>query len=292
MRTVALLTAAIATLLVGPGCVEPPSKPEGATVGGPLIHQAFVWQRQWGPAVHDAVHRAPGHGLRGLVALAAEVEHRDAGPRIVRITVDLEALAASGDPALALRIGGSSRAPYPQAAIADVAGGLTESASRDGHPLRELHIDHDCPTRRLPECAELLKAVRRRIAPMRLIFTALPSWLDDPDAFASMADAADGFVLQVHSLDDPGAQDELVDPDLARRAVAAAARHGKPFRVALPTHTYRVFLDAHGRTVGVAAEGRGPPAEGAAARSRLVASDPANLASLVRGWTKARPAAL
>lgn len=280
--------ALVATLACSPGDRTTPALP---TVSGPLAHGAFVWQRQWTPAVYGAIRAAPARGLRGLVALGAEIEHRDDGPRTVRVAFDLNALAAVGPPGLALRIGGLSRTPYPVEAISDVAAQLDGAARRSGHPLAELQIDHDCPTRRLNECADLLEAVRRRIAPTPLTFTALPSWLEAPEAFARLAEAADGYVLQVHSLDDPGQRRSLVDLDLARRAVASAARVGVPFRVALPTHAYLVHLDPKGRTVAVDAEGGGADL-GPSTTRRLVSSDPAEMATLVREWSASRPKAL
>ena len=230
-------------------------------------------------------------GLGGLVALAAEVELDRELPRIVRVPVDFAALAAAGPPALAIRIGDGRHRPLPIAEIADLAAELIAAADAAGVAVAELHVDHDCPTRRLDECAALLASLRQRIAPIPLVFTALPTWLDERQAFARLLATADGFVLQVHSLEIPAIDRpaRLCDPELAQRAVELAATFGRPFRVALPTHSYVVAFDAAGRLSGVVAENGPASLIAGDDRQRLVGSDPAEMAALVRGWIASRP---
>ncbi len=265
---------------------------------GPLPHQAFVWQRSWSPAVVAAARSSHELGLSGLVALAAEVRLDRDPPEVVRVPVDLATLAAAGPVALALRIGGQSRGevPFPAQRLAALAAELVAASTAHGVALAELQIDHDCPTRRLGECAELLAALRARIVPVPLTFTALPTWLDERASFARLLAASDGFVLQVHSLELPanGSAKPLCDPALAHRAVERAASFGRPFRVALPTHAYVVTFTADGRLADVAAEDAalGPLPFGASGRRQIVGSDPAALAQLVADWTRSRPSAL
>jgi len=103
--------------------------------------------------------------------------------------------------------------------------------------------------------------------------------------------AADGTVLQVHSLSPPRGPDErivLCDPDAARDWVEAAARFGRPFRVALPTYGYAAAFDRKGKLLGLSAEGpRLSWPQGV--RVETARSDPAAMAGLVRGWTEDRP---
>ena len=256
-----------------------------------LTHEAFVWQRRWSDDVRAAVRDSPGLGLSGLVALGAEIQHRDDGARVVRVPVDFAALEDAGPVALALRIGGLSRAPYPRDTVAQTAARLVEAARDAGVSVQEIQIDHDCPTRRLGECAELLQAVRERIAGTSLTFTALPSWLEDDD-FVRLLNAADGYVLQVHSLELPEARDEsgepipLCDPERARRAVERAARFGRAFRVALPTHSYVV----RSRDGGFDADGEDfLSAASAREHGYVVSSDAEAMAALVRDWSHSRP---
>lgn len=47
-----------------------PRQPSRAS--GPMPHEAYVWQRSWGPQVSEAIGRA-GDRLAGIVVLGAEV---------------------------------------------------------------------------------------------------------------------------------------------------------------------------------------------------------------------------
>ena len=71
--------------------------------------------------------------------------------------------------------------------------------------------------------------LRKQSAPTPVVLTALPSWLDRPAA-AALLEAADGYVLQVHSLvrpASPEAMAPLCDPEAAARENSTpAARPG------------------------------------------------------------------
>lgn len=290
-RVLAVALAAAAAALVL-GCGAP-------TVSGPLPQQAYVWQRSWSPAVVDAVQRSGE--LERLVALGAEVVFPPDGPRVTRVAVDHDSLRRRGVPlGLALRIGPVSDPAAHLPLLTALAGDLLAEARAHGVPLAELQLDFDSPESRLPEYAPVVAAVRDAVAPVPLTLTALPSWLGHEDAFRRLLDAADGFVLQVHSLELPRGPEEritLCDPARARRDVARAARFGRAFRVALPTHSYLVAFDADGQVLDVAAEDlpRDPVADRArdpAVRWVEVESDPVAMAELVQGWRRERPAEL
>jgi hypothetical protein len=166
-------------------------------------------------------------------------------------------------------------------------------ARRTGLAPRELQIDFDCAESNLEGYRAWVETLRRKVAPVPVTITALPSWLGQ-SAFPRLAGAAGSYVLQVHSLDRPSRMDSsltLCDPAAARRAVERAARLSVPFRVALPTYGYLMAFDTDGRLLGLSAEG---PAKTwpASARIREVRADPIELARLVRGWTTNRPANL
>jgi len=118
----------------------------------------------------------------------------------------------------------------------------------------------------------------------------LPCWLNER-AFKALARSADGFVLQVHSLEQPkGPEDPitLCDSKAAVRWVEKAARMGVAFRVALPTYGYLVAFNKEGRFIGLTAEGRTHTwDEGTILRT--VSAEPVAMAKLVQGWQEDRP---
>jgi len=154
----------------------------------------------------------------------------------------------------------------------------------------ELQIDFDCAESKLAGYRQWVTAIKAKVAPVPVTITALPCWLDRR-AFKALAAAADGYVLQVHSLRKPARPEELMplcDPAAARGAVEKAAKLRMPFRVALPTYGYVVAFDSSGRLGGLSAEGpslRWPEA----VQLRTVRADPVAMAALVRGWTQDRP---
>jgi hypothetical protein len=264
---------------------------QGRRAAGPLPQGAYVWQREWTPAVRAAVAGASDFDL--LVVLAAEVDPTSSPPRVARAGFDAAALRTAGRPVgLALRVrsfpGGFTTRPELAAELADLARESVARLRRAGLAPAELQLDYDCPVGRLEDYLPAVAAVRAAVAPVPVTLTALPSWLERGRAFAALAAAADGFVLQVHALAPPGSPGEdpppLCDPVAARRAGERAARLRRPFRVALPTYSYTAAFGPAGELLGVAAEGPEPllPRGG---RLHTVASDPAALAGLVRAWT-------
>lgn len=297
MRRLALLLSLIAIFLALGLWLR-----HGHRTSGPLPQEAYVWQRSWGPEVRASVRQA--HGLAGLIALAAEVDLSTRPPRVAQVEIDSAALHASGQPVgLAIRIGRFSRQgpgqPLAQDAeavrfLAALAGRIAGQARAQGLPLREIQLDYDCPESRLGEYPILVKAVKKTVAPLPVTITALPVWLRQKRDFASLLAAVDGYVLQVHSLAAPRRFDAdflLCDPEVARRAVEAAARFRRPFRVALPTYGYVVAFDPNGKILGLSAEGPLLSWPKSAA-VRVARSDPAAMAGLVRAWTADRPAEL
>ncbi|MFM1770000.1 MAG: hypothetical protein RJA22_2529 [Verrucomicrobiota bacterium] len=291
-RALALaLLGTLAVLAALAGFLRPRPVPR---VSGPFPQEAYVWQRAWTPAVAAAVS---GHtsGLTRLVVLAAEVRWDRGEPQVTRADLPHDLLRATGRPlGLALRIGtfpGPFAADDARArALVTLAGSLMREAASNGVAVSEFQVDFDCAETKLDGYARWVGALRQAVAPCPLVLTALPAWLKRP-AMGPLVRAADGFVLQVHSLERPsgaGAPLVLCDPAAARSAVERAARLGRPFRVALPTYGYQAGFGADGRFLGLAAEG---PAPGwpAGATVREVRADPAAMADLIQAWTQARP---
>lgn len=177
--------------------------------------------------------------------------------------------------------------------ICNVAAGIVNEARTNRVPLAELQIDFDCAESKLDGYRVWIEAIQRRVAPLPVTITALPSWLDSR-AFQRLAAVTTNYVLQVHSAArprSPSAPFTLCDPRAARRAVERAGRIGVPFRVALPTYGYVLAFEPGGKFISLAAEGPRPnwPTN---ALLRTVESDALELAELVRGWTASRPEAL
>jgi hypothetical protein len=264
---------------------------------GPLPHEAYVWQRAWTEPVRSAVQQQ-GPEFGALIVLQSEIAWEKGRPRIHRVPLDQSSLRATGRPiGLALRIGPYS-GPFSSEGelarlLAFLAASMIEEARSKEMDVSEFQIDFDCAESKLDEYRVWVKIIREAVAPTPVVITALPSWLDRR-AFRRLARDADGYVLQVHSLDrprQPGVPFQLCDPFQARRAVERAGRVGVPFRVALPTYAYLVAFDERGNFAGVAAEAP-PPAWASHARVQEVRSDPAEMAALVNHWSKRRPAGL
>jgi hypothetical protein len=177
--------------------------------------------------------------------------------------------------------------------LVEVAASLVAEARANGVSPAELQLDFDCATSKLDGYRVWLEAIQRRVAPLLVTITALPSWLRS-SAFERLAQAAPNYVLQVHSVERPASFDApftLCDPAEARSAVERAGRLGVPFRVALPTYGYVLAFSTNGQFLGLSAEGprRNWPAN---ARLREIVSSPRELAALLHGWTADRPAAM
>jgi Protein of unknown function (DUF3142) len=230
--------------------------------------------------------------------LSAEVSWRGKEPQVIRVPLDYSILTNAPCPVgLAYRIGACPAAVATNDAamvfLTDVAASLIAEARSRSLAPRELQIDFDCAESKLDGYCAWVEAFRRRVAPLPVSITVLPSWLGQP-AFKRLAAASDGYVLQVHSLQRPRGPDApftLCEPAAARRAVERAGRIGVPFRVALPTYGYLTAFNAEGRLVGLSAEGPSKtwPAN---VRLREVRANPVELAGLVQLWATNRPAAL
>jgi hypothetical protein len=266
----------------------------GPRASGPLPHSAYVWQRAWNGSVSDAVGAHAG-SLEGLLVLTAEVGWQQGHPAVVRVPIDYAALGASGKPiGLALRIdpfAGPFRAEDETSRyLADLGASLVTEASNGRLAVAELQIDFDCAESKLAGYHLWVEAIRKRLRPVPVTITALPSWLGRYE-FRGLVAACDGFVVRVHSLDRPQGFDTpftLCRPDAARQAVERAARLGRPFRVALPSYGYRMAFDPQDRFRALGAEG--PTANWPTnAQIREVRADAEALAELVASWSRDRP---
>ena len=219
-----------------------------------LDHEAYIWQRQWTPALAAAIGAMRGD-FAGWRVLAAEStpagELTDAAPQ-------LDLLARSGKPVIAvLRLNGSQPSPATDL-IAKRIAEIIVTWRAAGVPLRGIEIDHDCATDRLDAYATLLERLRASMPrDVRLSITALPTWIG-ASALPRVLAQVDGSVLQVHAIAPPrsgqGAAG-LFDGAQAQRWIDAySAIAGTPFRVALPAYGVRVGFDESGRAMAVEGE--------------------------------------
>ncbi len=269
----------------------------GICAAQPLPHQVYAWQRAWTPPVSEAVAEHATNFAETAVLLA-EVSWKDKIPQITRADVDFPTLAKTHCAVgLVLRVGPfkGELATNPPAVnfLANLAESLAMEARKNQIEPVELQIDFDCATAKLADYRAWLAVVQKRLAPLPVTITALPSWLESP-AFLPLASSATNYVLQVHSLTKPEDINTpflLCDPVVAKRAVARAGEIGVPFRVALPTYTYIVAFNAAGKFVGLSAEA--PRSEWpAGTQLREMSADPLVMSALVKNWNTNRPAAM
>ena len=173
---------------------------------GALTQEAYVWQRSWTEPVRESVTQHATN-FTSLVVLAAEVTWRNEKPEVTRVAVDYAALAKTRMPVgLALRIG-----PYlgpfttndaTTTFLTTLAASLVAEARANQVVPRELQIDFDCAESKLDGYRVWVEAIKRKVSPVPVTITALPSWLDAA-AFPGLAQSASNYVLQVHSLARP-----------------------------------------------------------------------------------------
>ena len=231
--------------------------------------------------------------MDGLVILGGEIQWHGATPQTIRASIPWNALQTSKKPyAIALRVapfgGPFASDDAPSQTITEVAKSLLSEARTHGVRVSEFQLDFDCAQKKLAGYQTWLKALRPAVSPMPLVITTLPAWLDEPE-FVALVGAADGYVLQVHSV--PPAKDSsraaLCDPALARSWVAKAARLGRPFAVALPTYRCLAGYDPAGNLLGVAMDGVQPSWPGLTSVLEFSA-DADELAALVKEWQTLR----
>ena len=255
----------------------------------PLPQRGYLWQRDWTPAVNEALAEAQRR-LQGLVLLGAEIEWVENRPTLVRATIDWEAVKARTKPcALALRL--TSRSGFDAAmtdCVCAVARSLLDEARAHDVIVTEFQLDFDCAQKSLTNYRAWLPRLRRVVHPVRFVITTLPAWLDEPE-FAALVREADGYVLQVHSVPlSNGRAAMLIDTQAARSWATKAAHLRLPFSVALPTYRCTAGFDATGKLLSVAMDSvqpRWPPNT----RTLELAADPDAIATLVNEWQHERP---
>ncbi|MEI6175983.1 MAG: DUF3142 domain-containing protein [Verrucomicrobiota bacterium] len=274
-------------LSISTGCKRGKSRP------APLPQRTYVWQREWNPQVLQAVDRSRAD-LAGYVMLACEIEWRNGKPNPVRTKVDWQVARSkpnSFSPAIRVM-------PYPgpfsegdetATFLCNEARKQVEAIRAAGIEPRELQLDFDCAQKKLAGYAMWVRSVRRAIAPLPLVITVLPCWLDEAD-FPNLVREASSYVLQVHSVASPRGDEHTMvcDPALARSWVARASKIGVPFEISLPTYRTLTGYDSAGLKLGSysdAVRPSWPPGT----TVREYATDLDAMAALVASWQTTQP---
>ena len=261
-------------------------------ISGPLKQRGYLWQREWTPAVVDALGEADRR-MDGVVILGAEINLAGNKPEIARATIDWDAVKrGSQHRALALRV-----APFagpfrsddaPAQAILDLEKQLLGDARAHDVNLEEFQFDFDCAQKNLGTYRTWLLALKPIVHPTRFVITVLPAWLNDSE-FRKLVREVDGYVLQVHSVPiSAGTNAKLTDARLAREWVRKAARFGMSFGVALPTYRCAAGYGLDGKLLSVAMDSV-QPAWPPGTRVLEFGADADGIAALVNDWQKARP---
>jgi hypothetical protein len=238
MLGITAVCALCASLLAG-------AVPVGSAVP---VHEAYIWQRQWRPALHEAVAASSRDVSRWRV-LAAQASVSGV---LVPVAVSHQVLRDSGRPVvMVVRIDGSLRLHDTAHLVQEIAA-LQQRWQADAAAPAMVEIDHDAGTAALPAYAAFLAQLRRALKGTPLSITALPAWLGSP-ALGEVLAQVDESVLQVHAVQHP--TQGLFDAARARAWVQAwSRRSAKPFLVALPCYGAAVGFDAFGNLRSVEGE--------------------------------------
>jgi hypothetical protein len=277
--------ATLIALLMLCGCGE-------KSASGPMPHRAYVWQREWAPAVVEAVKLTQAD-VMGHAIFGGEAVWQQSQPKWRACDIDWAALRTAARPVTLVMRVAPHPGPFDDLAVTqqlvEMARTLLKTCADAGVSCAELQLDFDCGQKKLLGYANWLRALRDAVKPMRFVITTLPAWLDEP-AFKILLREVDGYVLQVHSVmpAKPGDPVMICDPERARRCVAAAAKLGVPFEVALPTYSALAGMDTTGRVMGYVFEGPAPQWP-AGTQARLYETSASSMAALVKEWTLQRP---
>ncbi len=260
----------------------------------PLPQRAYIWQRDWTPAVSEAAKHADSSKLDSLILFGAEIVWDHGKPKPVRCSIDWPTVRGLQKPvSIAMRI-----APFPgpfaehdaiTQTLTDTASSLLTKLNEEHIPCAEFQLDFDCAQKKLAGYALWLKTLRAAIKPTRFVITTLPTWLDEPE-FTKLLNHTDSYVLQVHSVPPsrPAAHAFICEPDRARSWVRKAATIGHPFDVALSTYSAVVGYDETGKLRGIALDAA-QPSWPAGTHLMHLDSDAEALSALASEWRSAHP---
>jgi hypothetical protein len=250
-----------------------------ARATGPLPEDAYVWQLETTSGMADVIAKE-GPSFREIAALAADVGWKEGAPAVDRSDADL---AGRGAVVHIAPFSGDFAAVTPAivAAARDVAA---------RHPI-EIQVAFEAEADQIPEYAGWVAAIRSAVSPLPVVVAASADWLESSDLPALLA-SSDGWMLQIRSFGHPTSAEELApipDSSAIEADIEAAARLGRPFRVALPTHDFVADLTSSGELIGIRGVDPIDPTPGRV--PHVIRAEPAAIAAVVRHLQADRPAA-
>lgn len=259
-----------------------PARPHGAAARKVWMQDAYVWQRQWTPAVARAIDDSAA-GVHAWHVLAAELD-RTGQWRDSR--VEAGPLPLSGRPVIAVFRMDGQLADADADVLARHVATRVDAWARQGWQVAGVEIDHDCATSRLADYGRFLDRLRQAMGGRHALWiTALPTWMDAP-VLPDVLSRADEVVLQVHAVQDPRLG--LFNAARAMRWMAQFARLSpRPWHVALPAYGSRVIWGADGGISAV--ESETPAMMGDAPGHDELVADPADVARFMTTAEDAPP---
>jgi hypothetical protein len=130
-----------------------------------------------------------------------------------------------------------------------------DQAEQAGIHVVGFQFDFDCPTRRLPQYAALLRTLRSHLhgPGLQVSITALPTWFTSDDV-QGVLEAVDFSVPQYYEAEIPKTLDRFATVSrlsMAERGLESAGRRGQPFYVGLPAYGHALVYDDRGALVGL-----------------------------------------
>jgi hypothetical protein len=241
----------------------------------PFEQDAYIWQRQWTPALRDAMQQSSPY-IKKWRILVAEVT---ASGKMKTFPINWAALSLSKKKGvLVVRINGQLTSWNPEKTTHDIAALLKKFAAIT--PLiAGIEIDHDCATAKLQGYMSFLKKIRAldSLNNKTLSITVLPSWLNSPQ-LVPLLSLSNTAVLQVHSISDP--KKGLINiQDVKKWLQAFDALTPVPFYVALPTYSSVVAWNNNGKIIGIESE---VPRSFSRKNSQTIIANPLLVSQLVR----------
>ncbi len=244
--SIRLLT--IISVCWGLSACQPPPQPKYTQA---IIHDAYIWQHQWTPALKSALVTATPWINRWHV-LGAELNQHG---QLMAINADFAALAQAQKPlTLVIRINGQLSNWAPETVI-NTSLDILNHWHNAGLSVSGLEIDYDCPTSKLNDYTKFLSQLRQRLEgqSVKLLITTLPTWLSSKSSLIDLLSQVDEAVLQVHSVSNP--QQGLFAPKLAADWIKQFSLISPvPFKAALANYGSRIAWDKDGQILAVESE--------------------------------------
>ena len=190
----------------------------------------YVWQREHGNDVKEAVQNYYRNSTGKLYFLAGELENDG---RIYKSSPEKYVDLSRSVPVVRVHIKHMKKTP-------SVLAQELVKFYRPWEKTKEFQIDLDAPESKIGYYCQLMKELRRRLPGVKLSATVLPCHLKHTKEFRALAEACDYYVLQVHALANDGGSWHILDRATAFQALERAKALKLPFKTALPFYCNNV----------------------------------------------------